>query len=135
MRKTHTVVTLEVTPAFHKEVADALKQAGYWHVLCDGGKLLDMTGIGLVARKETEWSEKDSAAVRVSKALQGIADWLDDKFTRMTGARVGFSLFVWTEGRANYISNAPRSQVQPALQVILNGWSQGQPDTPAHKIN
>lgn len=76
-----------------------------------------------------------AAAVRVSEALQGVAHGLDERLTEIAGERVTFSLFVWTEGRANYISNAAdRDQVAGVLRKMLEGWDAGMPDIPAHEV-
>lgn len=45
MRTTHTLATLELSPAAYDEIRAKLEAAGYQHAF-DGG-LIDMTGIGL----------------------------------------------------------------------------------------
>lgn len=74
-------------------------------------------------------------AATVSRALQTIAAEIDDRITKLVGHRVAFSLFVWTEERSNYISNADRAEVAAVLQQHLAGWRAGMPDIPAHKVS
>ena len=75
-----------------------------------------------------------SDAAEVSKHLQTIAQEIDKRLTDLVGHRVNFSLFVWTEGRSNYISTAKREDVAAVLVEHLNGWAAGMPDVPAHKV-
>lgn len=75
-----------------------------------------------------------SDATKISKHLQEIACEIDDRLESLVGHKVGFSLFVWTDTRSNYISNAAREEVIKVLEEHLSGWKQGMPDIPAHKI-
>ena len=75
-----------------------------------------------------------SDATEVSRHLQAIAQEIDTRLRELVGRRVNFSLFVWTEGRSNYISTADRSDVAAVLTEHLKGWAAGMPDVPAHKI-
>lgn len=52
MKHTHTVAELAVSPDVWNEIADKLTLAGYDHAFLDNGKLIDMTGIGLVMEEE-----------------------------------------------------------------------------------
>lgn len=76
-----------------------------------------------------------SDATEVSKHLQIIAAAIDDKLTQLVGHKVAFSLFVWTDGRSNYISTADRKEVGAVLVEHLKLWADGMPDVPAHKIS
>lgn len=74
-------------------------------------------------------------AVRVSMALKSIAADLDAKIEAVAGKRVGFSLFVWTEGRCNYIaSSTDRAEIKAAILSVIEGWDVGMPDVPAHEV-
>lgn len=74
-------------------------------------------------------------AVKVSMALQTIAGDLDATLAMVAGKPVSFSLFVWTEGRANYISTSNnRAEIKAAIQSIIDGWDAGMPDVPAHEV-
>lgn len=75
-----------------------------------------------------------SDATEVSKHLKTIAADVDKKLTELVGRPVAFSLFVWTDGRSNYISTADRKEVAAVLIEHLKGWAKGMPDIPAHLI-
>lgn len=72
---------------------------------------------------------------RVSAQLQGVGRLVATALERAAGRRVDWSLFVWTEGRANYIASADRREVAPVIGSILAGWRRQMPDLPAHEIN
>lgn len=75
-----------------------------------------------------------SAALKVSRELQQIAQRLDGDLERVAGTRVGFTLFVWTDGRSNYISTADRAEMIAVLEQHIAGWKQGAADMPAHEV-
>lgn len=75
-----------------------------------------------------------SDATEVSKHLQTIATEIDQRIAKLVGHRVAFSLFVWTDGRSNYISTAPRGEVAEVLTRHLEAWAAGMPDVPAHRV-
>lgn len=76
------------------------------------------------------------AAVKVSRKLQDVAHNLDADLQEIAGERQTFSLFVWTEGRANYISNSKnRAEIKRVLLSIIEGWDDGAPDVPAHEVS
>lgn len=74
------------------------------------------------------------STLKVSRDLQGIADNLDKAITASAGERMGWSLVVFTEGRASYISNCSRPEVIEAMKWLLTAWGEGLPDIPAHEI-
>lgn len=76
-----------------------------------------------------------SDATEVSRHLQTIADEINNRLAELVGHKVAFSLFVWTDGRSNYISNADRKEVAAVMVEHLKGWQQGIPDIPSHQIN
>ena len=53
---------------------------------------------------------------------------------RTAGERVAFTLLVFTEGRASYISTASRPESVREIQHLLELWGHGQPDVPAHEV-
>lgn len=59
-----------------------------------------------------------SASEQVSRDLQSIAFDLDKRIGHSAGARTAWMLLVFTEGRANYISNAPRQEVVAAIAAL-----------------
>lgn len=75
-------------------------------------------------------------AVKVSMALQDVAQTIDLQLEAIAGKRIGFSLFVWTDGRCNYISQAGmgRREIKAAIQSVIDGWDQGMPDVAAHEV-
>ena len=74
------------------------------------------------------------AVSKVSKELQAIAAELEKRIDGVAGEHVSFSLFVWTEGRCNYISSAARPEVITVLEAMIAKWKAGMPDIPAHQI-
>ena len=72
-------------------------------------------------------------AAKLSENLQLIASELDARIEALMGKRVAFSLFVWTDGRSNYVSTADRSEIIPVIEEHLRGWKAGMPDVPAHR--
>jgi hypothetical protein len=77
----------------------------------------------------------DSPAVEISKQLPALLDLVEDKVTQIAGAKQAMTLIIWTEGRANYISNARREDVIRALKEMLEAWERNMPDIPAHHVN
>lgn len=75
-----------------------------------------------------------SDATEVSRHLQTIAAEIDDRLTQLVGKKVAFSLFVWTDGRSNYISTADRKEVAAVMVEHLKGWAKGMPDIAAHEV-
>ncbi len=75
------------------------------------------------------------AAIKVSRRLQDLAKELSQHLNGVAGEPVSFSLFVWTEGRCNYVSNSTdRAEIKKALKSVIDGWDQGMPDIPAHEV-
>ena len=73
------------------------------------------------------------ATIRLSEGLQDIAKRLDKDIERAAGERVGFTLLVFTEGRASYISTVQRDVSVQEIKRLLGIWEQGMPDVPAHE--
>lgn len=74
------------------------------------------------------------STLALSRGLQQIARDLDTAIENTAGERVGFTLLVFTEGRASYISTVPRADSVREIQNLLELWGHGQPDVPAHKV-
>lgn len=72
-------------------------------------------------------------SVRVSRELQAVANELTMRLNGIAGAPVAWSLFVWTDGVANYVANADRKQIIGVLEAMIAKWKEGMPDVPAHK--
>lgn len=75
-----------------------------------------------------------SAQDKISRELQNIAGRLRKDIEQVAGQPGAFSLFVWTEGRSNYISTADRETVIAVLEEHIKGWKAGMPDIPAHEV-
>lgn len=75
-----------------------------------------------------------SAAVRLSQRLERIAADLDRAIEDAAGERVAFTLLVFTEGRASYVSSCSREDSQREIRRLLEFWEQGMPDVPTHKV-
>ena len=73
------------------------------------------------------------ATIRLSEGLQDIAKRLDKDIERAAGERVGFTLLVFTEGRASYISTVQRDVSVQEIKRLLGIWEQGMPDVPTHE--
>lgn len=73
--------------------------------------------------------------IQLSKDLQEIAHKLDSLIEKSAGERVAFTLLVYTEGRASYISSATREESVREIKHLLELWESGMPDTPAHTIS
>lgn len=54
IRASHTLATLEVSLTTFNEIKGLLENAGYDHVFLEGGKMMDMTGIGLAPPPEPD---------------------------------------------------------------------------------
>lgn len=76
-----------------------------------------------------------AATLEISKALQGLARDLDKRIESLAGERIAFTLLVFTEGRASYISTAVREDSVREIKRLLGIWEQGMPDVPAHEYN
>lgn len=74
-----------------------------------------------------------TATIRLSEGLQDIAKRLDKDIECAAGERVGFTLLVFTEGRASYISTVQRDVSVQEIKRLLGIWEQGMPDVPAHE--
>lgn len=71
---------------------------------------------------------------KVSEEMQALARKLDDMLRDIAGEPLAFTLLVYTEPRASYISNATREESVREIKHLLALWEQGMPDVPAHKF-
>lgn len=72
------------------------------------------------------------STIAISLGLQDIARGLDHVIAGVAGERVAWSLIVYTEGRASYVSTAPRDDAVREIKRLVECWEQGMPDVPAH---
>jgi hypothetical protein len=78
---------------------------------------------------------KTEEAIKVSTVLQAVMEELDACFEKHVGRRVAITLFVWTDGRAQYISSADRAEVRKNITDLFEMWDKGMPDIPSHEIS
>ncbi len=77
----------------------------------------------------------DGTAIKLSKSLKQIADNLEKDILEKSGEKLGFTLMVFTEDRAQYISNVDRQVSVEQIKNMLDYWEKGMPDVPAHDIS
>ena len=68
--------------------------------------------------------------------LHRIATALDREITTISGERQPFALLIWTDGRANYVSNTnDRTAMKASIAALIRGWDDvppaAAPDAPA----
>lgn len=74
------------------------------------------------------------ATLKLSRGLPDIAQALDNAIAETAGERVAFTLLVFTEGRASYISTASRADSVREIRHLLALWEGGMPDVKAHEV-
>lgn len=72
-----------------------------------------------------------SDQVAISKELKTIARMVEKRLEKVTGKRVGFSVWTWGGHRSQYVSNCHREDIKKALAETLDRWSKD--DGPVHK--
>lgn len=75
----------------------------------------------------------NDATIKVSHAMRPLAEGIDGALLQVAGERVGFTLIVYTEGRASYISNVTREESIREMKKLISLWEQEMPDIPAHE--
>lgn len=75
------------------------------------------------------------SAIQLSRDLRSIAQKLDKMIEQSAGERVAFTLMVFTDGRASYISTACREDSLREIKKLVSLWEAGMPDVPAHQIS
>lgn len=73
--------------------------------------------------------------IRVSEEMQKLARQLSAMIDEVAGEPLGFTLFIYTNPRASYISNVERTVAIQEIRHLLDLWDQGMPDVPAHKFD
>lgn len=74
------------------------------------------------------------AAIAVSAALRDIADQVHAQLEQAAGEPVAFSLFVWPDRFASYISTADRGEVIQVLEGMIARWKAGEATPPVHIV-
>lgn len=77
----------------------------------------------------------NESTIKASKALQTIAENLDQDIQKNVGERLGFTLIIYTEGRASYIGNVDRKSAIIEINRLLEFWKDDGPDIKAHEVN
>ncbi len=77
----------------------------------------------------------NAGTLQLSRDLQNIGQALDRVIEKSAGERVAFTLIVFTEGRASYLSTAKRDASVREIKRLLELWEAGMPDVPAHEVN
>lgn len=72
---------------------------------------------------------------KISIEAANIAKALDKHIEDIAGERIGFTLMIYTDDRATYISNCSRELAINELKTLLEYWEADMPDIPAHKIS
>jgi hypothetical protein len=73
------------------------------------------------------------ATLRISKSAKGLARLIDKNIETIAGEKIGFSLVIYTQGRASYIGNIDRKDAIRELSTLLELWKADMPDVPAHE--
>jgi hypothetical protein len=73
-----------------------------------------------------------SQSLRVSLALQSIADSLNKLLTEAAGEEIAFVLVVQADKVAQYVSNTKREDGTELIESLLARWKAGRADIPAH---
>lgn len=76
---------------------------------------------------------------KISKKLQSMADYIDERLKEITGTDIySFSLVIFNPiggERMNYISTHKRSEVIKVWKTLIDAWeNKNMPDVPTHKI-
>lgn len=69
--------------------------------------------------------------VAISRELKTIARMVEKRLERVTGKRVGFSVWTWGGNRSQYVSNCERQDIKNVLMETIDRWSED--DGPFHK--
>ena len=77
----------------------------------------------------------NQATIRLSQKLPEIAKDLSAAIEEAAGERIGFTLLVFTAGRASYISSINREDSVRELKKLLEYWEKGMPDVSAHEYS
>lgn len=73
-----------------------------------------------------------SASLKLSLAMQAIAEDLNERLRHETGEELAFVLVVSADNVAQYVSNAKREDGAALIESLLARWKAGRADIPAH---
>lgn len=80
------------------------------------------------------FDEMSEATRKLSVGLRQIAKDLDAVIEKQAGERIAFTLIVFTEGRASYVSTCERRDSVREMSKLLDLWAKGMPDIKAHEV-
>jgi hypothetical protein len=66
--------------------------------------------------------------IRVSRRLKRIARLLDKELSQAAGVKVPFSLFIWGDGRSQYVANIDRQDAMAVMEETLTRFKRHEPD-------
>lgn len=73
-----------------------------------------------------------SQSLRVSLAMQEIANQINGLLTAVAGEEIAFVLVVQADNVAQYVSNTKREDGAALIEDLLARWKAGRADIPAH---
>ena len=73
-----------------------------------------------------------SQSVRLSIALQAIAQSINDLLADAAGEEIAWVMVCQTDGVAQYISNCDRPAGRELIESLMTCWKGGRADIPAH---
>lgn len=73
--------------------------------------------------------------VKVSIALKDIAKRIDRDLHKAAGERVPFSLYMWIDGRVQYVANVERPDAIALMAEFFDKQTQGYPDMGAPHLD
>jgi hypothetical protein len=73
-----------------------------------------------------------SQSLKVSLAMQAIADQLSGMLSAAAGEEIAFVLIVQADNIAQYVSNAKREDGTKLIESLLARWKDKRADIPAH---
>ena len=73
-----------------------------------------------------------TTSARLSIALRGIAQRLNELLTEAAGEEIGWVMVCQADGVAQYVSNTDRKDGRELLESLLDRWNAGRADIPAH---
>ena len=65
--------------------------------------------------------------ITLSKGLQDVAKNLDKDIEEKAGEKIGFTLIIYTEGRAQYVSTIDRESSIEQMEYSISLWRQNMP--------
>lgn len=74
-----------------------------------------------------------NVTTKLSKRMKKIAQGLAKKIEQAAGENLGFTLIIYTPGRASYIGNVDRKDGIKGMQHLISEWKKEGIDIPYHE--